>query len=251
MVNKSFFKRIRQESVFGLVVILGLIIYLNTIDPYFTQIPFWIAAFLEMILALIFLKLRKHFGLLSILFSFVCMLVPSFLSIGEPSLASIKLSAGIYLLFIFVFTLYKPLCRFIEGDDEKRNIDIISHFKIPIYLPEGYVEEERKTYKQKGCNIRELYYEKAVGENISIIQSDGPIPQDTQIDKKIVYNEKVKGIDVTIESEEVSFRAKLEFQDNNISFKKAEWNNDGWYFVLTAEELSLEETRKVIASMIQ
>jgi hypothetical protein len=252
LFKKEFLKRFRGHSIWGIFVIFSLIIYLNTLFPYYRYVPFWIIVVLNLLFVLIYLRLRIRSELLGIIFTVVCVLVPEFLSLAVSSLVSIKISILIYLLFLFLFTLYKPLWRFLDGTDKKnkKNINVISDIKIPGYLPGSYLEEERKTSKRKGYTTYELYYEKGVGENISIIQSDGPIPNDTQIDKKTVYNEKLKGINVTIESEEVSSRSKPEFHDKNISFKKAEWNSDGWYFILTAEELSLEETKKVIASMI-
>jgi hypothetical protein len=252
-LNKSgWIKHIRAESVIGVIGLSAFIVYFNTIFAYYSHIPFWIATFIDAFLAFIFLKFQERFRWLSVIFFLCCVGIPLFLGLGrEASLIPIKISGLVFVWFLFLFTLYKPFWRFIRGESKKNDKDnAVYKIVVPAYLPNGYEEEERKLYKHKGHNVMELNYCKSVSGNISITQSEVPILKDIQIDRKSVYSEKIKGIDITIESEEFGFQGKYASQANNISFKWATWNLDGWYFELIAEELSLEDTRKIISSMI-
>jgi hypothetical protein len=227
---------------------------------------FWIAAILEIGLAIIIYEIpNNHRGLSGLVWT-IAFISPFLLSHYIISLRPIKVVWYVFIITLVLIYGIQYLRKYIKkklkkgtkfSDESVRNHVKFSQSNhnnlniiLPRYLPDGYKEVEQNVSRKKGYTIIEQLYQRDESEHlIWLKQANGQIPDSKLSNKFNINEEKIKGINVAF-AQEIKKRS-TSAKSQELAYIEANWNVNGLNFNFRADELSLDETKKVIASMIK
>ncbi len=119
----------------------------------------------------------------------------------------------------------------------------------PTILPEGFEETDRNEYRHKGNPYVEIVYEDSEKNLVWLRESNVPVPGSKASKDLENAEERIGGTAVSLRQAREKALTKRTAKDG-LSFKEASWKQGETYINLRADGLSLEEMRKVIASMV-
>jgi len=207
---------------------------------------YWLGVAVEIIIAFLVAG-PKRFPVLRLLLFVIAIALPLYLYKNVEGLKSLRAVWLVFLLISFWIGLYKV---YRPKKTKTRERPLSGGFILPAYLTADFAETDRNQYRRKGYEIMELVYsDEKTGYVIWIKEAKGPIPDYKPGKNMKLIDKEIKAISIHIE-QEILKPGSRRMKRGEPPFIDANWSHKEINFNLRTDGISLDESEKIIASMI-
>lgn len=232
-----------------ILIVVGIILILKYADT--KDYVFWLAAVVEVVLAVITVRIRRYIRNIPFWLSVVALFVPLILVAGSSQLKPILLSPFVFICVAeSIMTYLMAVHRF---RSKTSFASALSNFAFEVVLPNNLPleleEVDYHAHKTKQQTTLNIYYENNDDARLFIYESNGALDR-PEIKRPSENSEKlIKGISVKLVR---AIPRKAFFRNaKKPPLVKAAWTQKGINFNILADWIPEEDVLKIIESMIK